>query len=474
MLIFLQITCLAIISILFVVSIYAAWLGLGPEQSFLEFMKRAGTILPLIGLLTIYGSFLAFILGWKPNVALANWIRARVIVPAFSQVRWLLAISGVLLFALAAVTRFIISFEVNHDAEIVAAILNENFDRADRLIASQELSTRRIADLYFFNDSERQSYFRSTGDPDPNLCRLYHAYFVARRYVFQPVWTRYAFHLSKGACLRVLDDPKNALAEYQRALKLTRWLSAEQRRLTSRRIAALYLRDSKGYSDIPDQTARLKRVLALLATDPDATAVRMRGTALYFLGEYSKATQEWEEALRVVASEDYIEKKRLLNNLGLTYRRIDQNALAMERIDSGLSLPYDVKDERQRREQIRLLASKLNILRNQRRCRAALDVFEERERLKVQERSPCTALIETQIRACIVDKDKHTPSDRKQLLDALLFGIGQDVASFVDYTKQALTALVDQSAIKFNECYLGLVYDRDSVQRAILKLVLGG
>ena len=473
MLILFQITCLAILSVLFVVSIFAAWLGLGPEQNFLEFMKRAGTILPLIGLLTIYGSFLAFILGWKPNVALANWVRTNVVVPVFLRIRWLLAISGIFLFALAAVTSFIFSFKVKHDAEIVAAILNENFDRADQLIASQELSTRRIADLYFFNDSERQSYYRSTGDPDPNLCRLYHAYFEARRHVFQPVWTRYAFHLSKGACLSVLDDPKNALAEYQRALKLTRWLSADQKRLTARRIAALYLRDNKGYSDIPDQTARLKRVLALLATDPDATAVRMRGTALYLLGEYSKAAQEWEQALRVVAPEDYIQKKRLLNNLGLAYRRIDQNALAMERIESGLALPYDVKDERQRREQIRLLASKLNVLRNQRRCRAALDVFEERERLKLQERSPCTALIETQIRACIVNQAEHTPSDRKQLLDALLFGIRQDAASFVDYTKQALTGLVDQSAIKFNECYLGLQYDRDSVERAILKLVPG-
>lgn len=471
MLIFLQITCLTIISVFFGVSAYAAWLGLGPEQSFLDFIKRTGTILPLIGLLTIYGSFLAFILGWKPNVALANWVRARVVVPAFSQVRWLLSISVVVLIVLITIINFITSFSVKYNSEIIDAILNENFDLADKLIASKELSTDRIADLYFFNDSERQSYFRSTGDPDPNLCRLYHAYFETRRHIFQPVWTRYAFHLSKGACLTVLDDPKNALNEYEHALKLTHWLGAEQQRLTSRRIAALYLRDSKGYSDIPDKTARMKRVLALLATDPDATAVRMRGTALYFQGNYSKAAQEWEEALLVITSKDNVEKKKLLNNIGLAYRRTDQNSLAMERIEAGLALPFDVDDESQRREQVRLLASKMNILRNQRRCRAALGIFEERERLKQQERSPCTALIETQLRACIVDKTDHSLSDRKQMLEALLFGIRQDAASFVDYTEQALTALVDQSTIKFDECYIGLQYDRDTVRRAILKLV---
>ena len=171
-----------------------------------------------------------------------------------SQVRWVIAISLVLFLALTLEVVFIYSFEKKHNAEIIDAILAENFDRADQLIASDELTTRRIADLYFFNDSERQAFFKSTGDPDQNLCRLYHRYFENRRFAFQPAWRRYIFHLSIGACLRVLDDPKNALAEYQTALKLSRWLGTKQQRLTSRRVAALYLRDRKGYSDIPDRT----------------------------------------------------------------------------------------------------------------------------------------------------------------------------------------------------------------------------
>lgn len=470
MLAVLQIIALAAISFLFASSVCASWLGISPEGSFLDFIRQTGILLPLIGLLTIYGSSLAFILGWRPNVALANWFRMRVIVPAFTQPHWLLITTFIFLAAGSATSLFIFGFSATNDKDIFDAILAEDFDRADQLIVRARFSNERLDDFKLFNDSERQLYFKSTGDADQNSCRKYYAYFDKRRAIFQSAWTRYLFDLSLAACLDVLDDPKNALAQYQHALKLSRWLGPEQTRLSARRIAALYLRDNEGYSDIPDLTARLHRVLALLATDPDETAIRMRGAAQYLLGQYSKAAQEWEKALGATKAQSDIERKKLLNNLALTYTKLGQNTLALAKADAGLGLSFDATDERQRREQIRLLSTKLDILRAKGDCRGALDVFAERDELKQQDRSPCTALIEAQVRACAADRGDASPGNLEKMLDALLFGVGQNASSFVDFTKDALTALVNQGDLKFKACYIGLHFDRATVEDAVLKL----
>jgi tetratricopeptide (TPR) repeat protein len=467
MLVLLQVIALAGLSLLFAAFILATWLGFFPEEDFLEFVKQTGTILPLIGLLTVYSSLLALILGWKPNLAIIDWFRSRIIVPTFTQIR---PLSVLILFAFAsfvAAIQFAFSFQEKHHAEILEAVASENFARADRLISSSALSAERTADLYIFNESERQLYFKSTGDPDTIKCQLYYTYFKNRRHAFQPAWMRYVFHVSEAACLNVLDDPKQAITQYQRALKLTKWLGPDQARLTSRRIAAIYLRDKRGLSDIPDEATRSRRILALLATDPEDTAIRMRGAALYSLGEYSKAAQEWEKAVNMVKPQDDLEKKKLINNLALSYLRIGQSSLALTRVNTGLALPYDVQNEAQRREQVRLLSTKVEVLKNQNQCPSALDVFEEREKLKRQDRSPCTALLEARIRACMPDSSEN----KTKLFGALLFGVGQSAASFVDFTKNALSALVKQSAAKFEgECYVGLAYGQEAVERAVLSL----
>ena len=341
-------------------------------------------------------------------------------------------------------------------------VIRKNFAETDRRIASSSLSSQRIADLTLINDSLRQVHFRTTGDPDPEICRIYLSYFSARRHSFQPVWWRYLYGHAIAACLEVTGDLNAALARYSTNVQLARWLTVDETRRAWRRIAAIYLRDPGNQTDIQDKSDRLNRVVAILATDPDVTAKRMRGAAQFLLGNFAGAVSIWAELLDSLPEGHGVERKRLLNNSSLGYAALKQYDVAMKLANQGLDISFEIDNETERREQIRLLATKAIVRLHMGECAEARTAWNEREVLKRQELSPCTALVAAQIMSCSSRQNR-----RENIIDLLNRGTRLALTVDVDSTEEALTKLVDQAARKFAHCYIGLDFDSKSVIEAV-------
>jgi len=462
MLVLLQCTVLTLLSLVVVVGIVACWLGLAPELDFFFFLKHSEVILPIFGVAAFLFSLIAYILGWNPTQRLLQRIRSSVVIPVFTSLVTLSTTTIVLIGLLATEATFLLSFSRPVAQEIISHLLAGDFAETDRRIAGSTLSSQRIADLTLVNDSLRQIHFKTTGDPDSDVCRVYLSYFSARRHAFQPVWWRYLYGHAIAACLEVTGNMNAAAARYRLNVQLARRLSVVETRRAWRRIAAFYLRDSGNQADIRNKTDRLNRVLAILATDPDITAKRMRGAAHYLLGNISEAVRVWAELLDSLPDSERMERKMLLNNSALGYAALKQYDRAMEFTGKGLDIGFANDNEAERREQIRLLATKAILNLQVGECAEARSAWNERRLLKEQDQSPCTALIGAQIMSCSSAQNEH-----EKITDLLIFATGLTATADVNPTEEVLTKLVDQAARKFTHCYSGLDFDVNSVIKAV-------
>ena len=463
MLVFLQCTVLCLLCLVAFVGVVASWQGLAPELDVLSYLTSAGTFIPILTVMAFLASLTAYILGWNPTQKILKRFRTAIVLPAFTSIVTLCGTAASLLGLLAIAYTFALSFDRPVVPEIIGHLFVEDYAQTDRTIAGSKLPSDRIADLTLINDSLRQVHFKTTGDPDPDICRTYLSYFSVRRRAFQPVWWRYLYGHAEAACLEVTGDLNAALAVHHENVRLAaRWMTVDEVRRAKRRIAAIYFRASENQTDIGSKSERLQKILTILATDPDIAATRMRGAAQYLLGNYAEAVRIWRALMASIPRSDLMERKKLLNNSALAYGALNQHELAIRMAREGLEIDFQPTHEAERREQIRLLTTMAALKVNVAECANAYAVWNKRGQLTQQELSPCSALIEAQIMSC-----SPLPNEQERIINLLLLGTGLTPTAVFEPAAEALTKLLDQSRRKFSQCYIGLEFDIELVKQAI-------
>ncbi|WP_422419458.1 hypothetical protein [Pseudomonas sp. GZD-222] len=459
----LQIALLILLSILFTISLPTLWLGISPELSFFSFLSEWQILGSLGTTLAIFSGIIAYVFGWNPQGRALHWFRERILLNVLRSSIALVIANTLLLAVIYLEATFLYGFSSPPNNPVVDAIYADNYAAADRELGSAILNDENIATLFFVNDSIRQQSFSMSQDADKELCRVYLNYFENKQQLFTPIWQRHIQSYAQASCMQALENPKAAVAFYEKSRLYARWLGPEYERRTGRNIAAIYFSDHNGSAGISGNNERHRYIISLIGSDSNETAQRMVGSSYYLLGEYSKAIETWNALLSSIAASQSIERKRIFNNIALAYTALHQNSLALTKVEEGLQLPFSEANESERREQVRLLSTKTIIQLNANSCTSAKTAWNTRNKLKQQEISKCTSLISAQILAC-----ENVFSNRNGIIESLLIGVGQDPDSFSDHTAEALNSIIEQAEKTFTDCYLGLRFNTLSVKKAVL------
>lgn len=460
----LQILVFVLFTFVFGLTPYYIWLGVWPELTLFEYLTKWQTYGTILSGTFFYFAIAAYLLGWNPQVAFLVWLRRVVIHPLLNKPSSLIFISIFLLILFVVEVKHVYEFDKNYSKDIVSAILSEDYDGADELIGKLNASSSEIELLSFINDSVRQQFLLTSQSADRETCQTYANDFSTRRVYFESVWSRYLIKLAHAACLQVLEDLKGAIYRYREAHKLAGWISPDEEKYALRRIATIYFYDSNGVSGIKDREERLRNIIQLLSTDASPTAQRMLGSSYYLLGEYAKTAELWTKYMDGLGNDKSLEKKKLLNNIAMAYQAQSQLNLARQKVEAGIAISYDENNERERREQVRLLSTKTLIQVEQGQCDEAEVTWSDRNSLSQRGLSKCASLITAQVLSCGSDAGRE-----ERLLRSLVQGVGQDCDTFIDYTESSLRGLVTQAGRTFRDCYLGLVFP----ERRILNTVIG-
>lgn len=437
------------------------WLGLSPEQDFLDFLLGWQVFGLIGGIVAAYAMIIAFLFGWDPRAVAGSWIRKRLVLPVLLSKKILVVCCFFGLIFAGLQLGFLDGFAKINNPELKRYLLTENFAAIDNMAKSGSLNDSEFWRVV--NDSMRQQFFSTSQNAELQLCRDHLEYLANYPLNFRPAWHRYFAAFALASCRQVLEDPKASLRHYREAASIARFLNVEDLKLINRKIAAIYIYDSDGQTDITDITQRSNKVISLIADDKSFTAQRILGTAYFYLKEYLKAAEIWNDSLNNSGNIDLIESKKLLNNISFAYQRAHQYQLAIQRAAKGVEIPFDATDEVQRREQIRVLSTLSSAYLEAGDCNSANTTWDVRNQLKQQELSQCTSLIEVQIRSCQLPVDNYDA-----FLNSLLHGVGQDPQSFIDKTPEAIRTLVQQAELKFSDCYVGLEFSIQDVEKAAL------
>lgn len=465
MLKFLQIATLAALTLFGIAALPSAWVSMGPELDFFAFLAQTAVLSPLVTIATTTIAIWAFILGWDPTQKFLQKARATVINRVFMSNRAMIAI---IIFCIAGVILFISNHYTitKSKNEILNLVLQENYDAADLELAKINLSASEFADLYVITNATRQLTRKAGQAGDQAECRIYVNYIEGRGTTFMPLWTRYLMQQAKSSCLQVLDNPGQAAAELEKAKRIASWLSDYESRRVSRILARIYLQDKNGTAGIKDKDERLQRIVALISTDPDRSAIRMLGSARFEQGDYSQAIELWSKSLG--SETDQKETKKLKNNIALAYASLSQFEKAFGIVSAALDIPYTESEEDQRREQIRLLSTGASIEATRKHCKQASELWQKRLGMMHQDKPKCAWLIEAQVENCTEGSNDLSSGNRERIIESLLQGIGQSSEDFRDRTPAALSELVKQADLRFKECYVGLKFQADTITKAIL------
>lgn len=443
------------------------WIGIAPQISFLSFLGHTAVLSPLITLFAVFAACWAFILGWSPTQTAVNRFRTSVIIPIFLSNRAMIVLLVLCISSLVLVGGFFVN-TTSKPHEIFNLVLIDNFDAADEALAKIPASSVEHADLDVITNALREQVKSTSQAGNKESCRKHVEYLENHKGYFRPLWLRYLYHVSKSACLQVLENPSAAVSELEHAREIATWLPDNEVRRVSRTIARILIRDQVGTSGIKDKEERLRYIVKLIGTDSDETALRILGSSYFELGEYAKAIETWERSLE--SEKIAIERKMLFNNLAMGYSAIEQHHKAYALAKEGIQLDFDKNSESERREQVRILATASFISSAAGNCLEAEKNWATRETLKHQERSMCSALIEAQVASCGTHTTTIDATRRERVINAILFGVGQNPEGFIDRTPNAFSALLRQAEIRFRDCYSGLRFNAASIEAALTGL----
>jgi tetratricopeptide (TPR) repeat protein len=465
MLKYLQIATLASLTLLGMAALPSAWVSLDPQLDFFAFLGQGSVISPLVTIATTAIAIWAFILGWDPTQKFLQRARSSVVSKIFLSNRAMIATIALCIVGLIFCVANYYTI-TKSKSEILNLILQENYDNADLELAKTNLNPSDFADLYIITNATRQLTRNAGQAGDQAECRIYINYIENRSTTFMPLWTRYLLQQAKSSCLQVLDNPSKAAVELEEARKLAGWLSDYESRRVSRNLARIYLQDKTGTAGIKDKNERLQRIVALISTDPDRSAIRMLGSARFEQGNYSQAVELWSKSLG--SESDQKEIKKLKNNIALAYVSMSQPEKAIGIVSSALEIPFLESEEDQRREQIRLLSTGASIEATRNHCKQASELWQKRVSMMHQEKPKCAWLIEAQIGNCTEAGKDISNTGREHIIVSLLQGTGQNPDDFKDRTPAALSELVKQADLRFKECYVGLKFQAESIAKAVL------
>jgi tetratricopeptide (TPR) repeat protein len=461
----LQIATVAASTLLGAAFLPSAWVSFGPDLDFFSFLGQASVLSPLVTIATTTMAIWAFILGWDPTQKFLQKARAALVGRVFiSKGSMIALISFSTTATIALITNYYTITRSKH--EILNLVLQENYDAADLELAKINIDPSGFADLYVITNATRQLTRNAGQAGDQAECRIYLNYINGRSSAFMPLWNRYLMQQAKSSCLQVLDNPGQAATELEKAKKLTDWLSEYESRRVSRILARIYLQDKNGSAGIKDKDERLQRIVSLISTDPDRSAIRMLGAARFEQGDFSQAIELWSKSLG--SENDPMEIKKLKNNIALAYASMSQPEKAAGIVYEALKIPFSDSEEDQRREHIRLLSTGASIEATRRQCKQASELWKKRLSLMHQDKAKCAWLIEAQVENCTEQGSSLSENKRERVIEGLLQGTGQSSQDFKDRTPAALTELVKQAELRFKECYVGLIFQSDAITKAVV------
>lgn len=221
--------------------------------------------------------------------------------------------------------------------------------------------------------------------------------------------------------------------------------------------------------DLPTQGTEIQTFLR-------AVTLRLQGNVSFLSANYGEANDYWAKALQVlpqgVAGPHQIfelEAVRLRGNrvMALGASGLSAEALAeVDRAKTAMEAVLRRDTDAHRATVIRVYSNGSFVAGTTNKCELSSAWWKRREEIKKQDRSVCTALLETVVLAC-GSTGPVQPAVRSQILGNLAFAAAGTTSTALPDTLAEQRQLLDAGVSRFSRCYVGLVYPKTQVATAI-------
>jgi len=446
------------------------WLGVAPAKSLLEFLKGWESYAMVGMIISVPLVVVSYLAGADVKNQLLKWTREQVLVRCFAttgkSLGTLLALS--LAFGIQAV--FLVTFFKSASPAFTALLFDNDPDAAQRY-ATLQLPVERVDGVFWeVAEAALQAEKRNSRSEDPATGRTLLKRFHERREIFRPAIYRYLLAYGRMKASLALGNTRDALIQAILLERIGRFLGETKERRGRQAQGLVYLSDREGVLSDRKPKDSLTAAIKVFQTDSTPGGQRNLGNCYFLNDQPEEAIRVWEAALSASGLTDMVEKKQLLNNRALGFNVLKQPIAARKYVEEGLTIPFDSSKERERREQIRLLATKAAICIELKDYVEARRTWNEREMLKVDQGSPGTYALQAQIlaRECLSELQPNRRIWlRAQLWYALAGAAGLAPAELELDTAEARSKLAERAANKFASCYRGLAFDRELVEKAM-------
>jgi tetratricopeptide (TPR) repeat protein len=466
----LDILCLVALGVNAMLIFPSAWLGLAPTQSLSEFLKgwEAYAVLSMVFSAPLV--VVTYLAGADVKNQLLKWIREKVLARCFATSGRSFGTLFVLLFVLAGQALFLHRFY--HAAEPgFTALLFEGDPAGAQSYAALQVPVSQVDGfLWEVAEAGLQAEQRNSRSENPETARTLAKRFDERREIFRPATFRYLLAYGRMKIAMALGNPQEAIVQAAQMEQLGRFLGEEFVRRGKLAQGLVYLSDREGvlFGRHPEESRAA--AIKVFQTDSSAAAQRNLGSCYYLNNQIDEAISVWDRALINPSLKDTAERKRLLNNLAMGFVVLKQSSSARKKVQEGLTIPFETSKESERREQIRLLATKAAVSLELKDFPEARKAWNEREKLKVDEGSPCTYALQAQLLAneCVSERlPERKLWLRAQLWFALVGAVGLKPGELELDDSEARLKLAAAAASKFKNCYRGLEFDTATVAKAL-------
>jgi tetratricopeptide (TPR) repeat protein len=480
-------SAMQILFILLVAGAYFAgvrlvWLGVFPTDSFADLMGQSAVVTPLVVLLAPLTAFVVFLLGYDPR---DGWLgRARsAFVAVLSTARRAAVACGVVFIALAAslVASGWLLARPTHPG--LQQLLNDDFDNAAESAKNEIETNATAAIIHLVSDAEVEAKRRSSASNDQTEQSVLLRDLPEFDAAWKPVWHRYLASHGLARLAFARRDRAELDHRFDRARQLALWLGADLVSRTTRAHAESLFELSLDADDEAARDTLEDRAEEMLRGDDAIASQRALAKVYYSRGCYGDAIRVWSALLhrdvdaqrRGLDVPGPSERKKLRNNIALALLQQAQPEAGLHSVAQGLAEPWNTRDESDRTDQVRLLATRILCLLAAERPDEALATYTERAKLITQGQTIGSllilAMIESQRWALMDVASPASERSARKVLQCLIDarGFGANAVPFVDHTRESYEGLVEVAASHWR--YPGIQFDTERVLAAILSLV---
>jgi len=456
-----------------------------PYDSFSQVIGRWPVFLPVLAFASPFMAIVVYLLGYSPKQELL--VRARGgLVKRLGNIR--VVILACLALAVATVvesvyTYWLVSLPDSAEYEV---LMNGNLDTIYSETSQAPPKSSRWL-IHLSSDAALEAKRFSGGSDDPTRLAIVRDQLLGYDRAFSPLWHRFLANRGLGDVAVARADHGAMVRYYAQAKIISARLEGDLAALTSRRQARWLFTMAAAERDSDLKEVLFGEAEAILLEDFSVDAQRILGSIYYIEQDYGRAFRIWRAVLERDSDAsagrlelpDPIERKMLANNIALAKLQLNQPRYALDVVEKGVSQPWDPKNESDRTEQIRLLATKLTALLAIGKPKKALAVFQQRRQLSVQLSedglSPGSALLKASILSEIWQNTEPSEGSRsvvaQQVFNLIHFAQDPngDPLAFVDHSKEAYVSLLDDAESLWR--WAGISFNRAGCEEAMLSLL---